>query len=350
MNRFAPMTSQQQLALRRRARADRRGRIVRRLGVVAAALAVPALAAETGFAPHIEQAPAAHPQLQGFETPGESFPGSAFYYLDDTSTPLGAASMTSHADRLGELAEAQLLDPLRPQVGPAAAAMVAMGSGNDIARSQQCLTQAVYYEAASESDAGQRAVAQVVLNRVAHSAWPNTVCGVVYQGSARSTGCQFTFTCDGSLRRQPSQAGWDRAARVARAALAGYVYAPVGLSTHYHTLAVNPYWAPTLTRTTVIGAHVFYRLPGVAGERDAFAFAYRGGEPDAAHSRSQSAGPDPVAVAQVQTLDALPQAAAVAPPAPVSVAEAAPATDDHLPTSGGVRPEYARSGQWITRP
>ena len=68
---------------------------------------------------------------------------------------------------------------------------------------QTCLTQAIYYEAASEPDDGQRAVAQVILNRVAHSAFPNTVCGVVYQGSERVTGCQFTFTCDGSLKWTP---------------------------------------------------------------------------------------------------------------------------------------------------
>ena len=68
-------------------------------------------------------------------------------------------------------------------------------------RSLQCLTEAVYYEARSESEEGQRAVAQVVLNRVRHPAYPNSVCGVVYQGSERVTGCQFSFTCDGALGR-----------------------------------------------------------------------------------------------------------------------------------------------------
>jgi spore germination cell wall hydrolase CwlJ-like protein len=85
-----------------------------------------------------------------------------------------------------------------------------------IAPRADCLTAAIYYEAASEPDDGQRAVAQVVLNRVAHPAYPKTVCGVVYQGSERGTGCQFTFTCDGALARKPSRYFWDRAAWRAR--------------------------------------------------------------------------------------------------------------------------------------
>src|SRR3982750_5030053 len=113
-------------------------------------------------------------------------------------------------------------------------------------RSLQCLTEAIYYEARNQSDDGQRAVAQVVLNRVRHPAYPNTVCGVVYQGSERSTGCQFSFTCDGSLARVPNRLFWQRAENVARDALSGFVYAPVGLATHYHTIAVHPYWAPSL--------------------------------------------------------------------------------------------------------
>ncbi|HLL58830.1 MAG TPA: cell wall hydrolase, partial [Allosphingosinicella sp.] len=118
---------------------------------------------------------------------------------------------------------------------PARSFTVAPAAFSARMRSIECLTAAIYYEAASESDDGQRAVAQVVLNRVRHPTYPNSVCGVVYQGSERSTGCQFSFTCDGSLARVPSIAGWARARRIAAAALAGSVYAPVGYSTHYHT-------------------------------------------------------------------------------------------------------------------
>ncbi|MFN5901342.1 MAG: cell wall hydrolase, partial [Novosphingobium sp.] len=87
------------------------------------------------------------------------------------------------------------------RAGPIARAMRVDNSGVDRSRALQCLAAAVYYEARSESDVGQRAVAQVVLNRVAHPSYPNTVCGVVYQGSERTTGCQFSFTCDGSLAK-----------------------------------------------------------------------------------------------------------------------------------------------------
>ena len=103
---------------------------------------------------------------------------------------------------------------------------IAFATPADRLRAVECLTAAVYYEAAVESTAGQQAVAQVVLNRVRHPAYPRTVCGVVFQGQERATGCQFTFTCDGALRRTPSAAGWARARRVAEEALAGKVFAP----------------------------------------------------------------------------------------------------------------------------
>ncbi|WP_240782028.1 cell wall hydrolase [Qipengyuania sediminis] len=138
----------------------------------------------------------------------------------------------------------------------------------------RCLTQAVYYEAASEPDEGQRAVAQVVLNRVRHPAFPDTVCGVVYQGSERVTGCQFSFTCDGSLARVPSQGGWARAERVAREALAGRVAAAVGNATHYHANYVVPYWAPTLDKAATVGAHIFYLMRGFMGSPRAFTDRY----------------------------------------------------------------------------
>ena len=130
------------------------------------------------------------------------------------------------------------------------------------ARALECLTSAVYYEAAQEPTDGQRGVAQVVLNRVRHPAFPNSVCGVVYEGSTRATGCQFTFTCDGSMAGAPIPSLWNRARKVAEAALNGYVYAPAGYATHYHANYVVPYWASSLTKTAVEGAHIFYRWAG----------------------------------------------------------------------------------------
>ncbi|HEV7660915.1 MAG TPA: cell wall hydrolase [Allosphingosinicella sp.] len=147
-------------------------------------------------------------------------------------------------------------------------------------RSLQCLTQAIYYEARSESDDGQRAVAQVVLNRVRHPSYPNSVCGVVFQGSHRRTGCQFSFTCMGAMGPIGDPRSWDRARRIAAAALSGSVYRPVGLATHYHTTAIRPYWAPSLVRQIVLGAHIFYLTPG-SGTVEAFSQAPSEWEPEA---------------------------------------------------------------------
>jgi len=147
------------------------------------------------------------------------------------------------------------------------------------ARALECLASAIYYEAGNEALDGQRAVAQVVLNRVRHPAFPASVCGVVFQGSTRPTGCQFTFTCDGSLARRPSADGWRRAVDVARAALGGYVFRPVGNATHYHADYVVPYWAPTLAKNAVLGAHLFYRWAGGWGRPAAFTQRYVRSEP-----------------------------------------------------------------------
>lgn len=148
----------------------------------------------------------------------------------------------------------------------------------DRTRAEYCLTLAVYYEAGAESSTGQSAVAQVILNRVRHPLYPQTVCGVVFQGSGKTTGCQFTFTCDGALARIPSAAGWRRAGIAAAAALSGYVEASVGTATHYHTDWVVPAWRTELVKIAQIGTHIFYRWPGRMGTRPAFAMRYRGGE------------------------------------------------------------------------
>ena len=141
---------------------------------------------------------------------------------------------------------------------------------------EECLAQAVYYESAGQPLEGQRAVAQVVLNRLRHPAYPKSVCGVVYQGSERRTGCQFTFTCDGSLTRKPSRSGWDLADRVARQALSGTVERSVGTATNYHADFVVPYWASSLQKLVTIGNHIFYRYPGFWGSRRAFNGTYAG--------------------------------------------------------------------------
>jgi len=149
----------------------------------------------------------------------------------------------------------------------------------DHARAATCLAMAVYYEAANQGPDGEAAVAQVVLNRVRNPLFPKTVCGVVFQGSNQSTGCQFTFTCDGSLARRPSADGWSAAKEVAERALGGYVQKAVGEATHYHTIWVVPYWQPTVLKVAQIGAHVFYRWNGELGRPGAFTGPYAGFEP-----------------------------------------------------------------------
>jgi spore germination cell wall hydrolase CwlJ-like protein len=168
------------------------------------------------------------------------------------------------------------------RIAAAAPFSVESSEADDQARSLECLAKTIYYEARSETEDGQRAVAQVVLNRVRHPAYPNSVCGVVYQGSHLRTGCQFTFTCDGSLRYGTFGPSWDRARRLAAEALSGEVYGPVGTATHYHTTAILPYWASSLTRSAVVGAHVFYRWRGRQGLPEAFTQRYAGTEPGSA--------------------------------------------------------------------
>lgn len=123
----------------------------------------------------------------------------------------------------------------------------------------ECLTTAVYYEARGESPRGQAAVAQVVLNRVKHKAFPKSVCGVVFQGAGRA-GCQFSFACDGSMRKRRELLAWNRARDVAARALAGAARADIGAATHFHTTAVSPIWAPQMLRVANVGAHVFYKF------------------------------------------------------------------------------------------
>jgi spore germination cell wall hydrolase CwlJ-like protein len=140
-----------------------------------------------------------------------------------------------------------------------------------------CMTQAIYYEAGYEPVEGRRAVAQVILNRLRHPAFPHSVCGVVYQGHSQP-GCQFSFACDGARARNPEPRAWAEARKIAVAALAGYVDRAIGLATHYHASYVFPRWAPQLVKTKAIGLHLFYTWPGSWGHQGAFAMRYAGGE------------------------------------------------------------------------
>ena len=136
-----------------------------------------------------------------------------------------------------------------------------LAKAEDVAAEYACLSQAVFYEAGNESTSGQLAVAEVIANRVRDHRYPNSVCGVVFQGSTRTTGCQFTFTCDGALDRKPAGRQWAKAQLVASQVMMDLNERRTGDATHYHATYVNPIWNSGLVRTEKIGAHIFYRFP-----------------------------------------------------------------------------------------
>ncbi len=176
------------------------------------------------------------------------------------------------------------------------------GTGLDQRRALLCLTQAVYYEAGFEPVEGRRAVAQVVLNRMRHPAFPKSVCGVVYQGAGSGV-CQFTFVCDGALYRAPARDAWLRAEDVARQALAGYVETSVGEATHYHADYVAPRWAPLLAKVSQIGQHIFYRWPGAWGQPAAFIGRYIGEPRDPLSMRPPPPSAAPLTTAEIASAE-----------------------------------------------
>ncbi len=169
-------------------------------------------------------------------------------------------------NRLGSSEDANALREQVDAIGPAAEPFqIAPAANHDL----DCLTTAVYYEARGESQAGQQAVAQVILNRVRHPNYPRSICGVVYQRLSGRGGCQFSFACDGSMRRRREPGAWERARNVAERALGGFVMTAIGNATNFHTVNVAPGWR-YMVRVSQIGTHIFYRMPGRAGSASAF--------------------------------------------------------------------------------
>jgi spore germination cell wall hydrolase CwlJ-like protein len=124
---------------------------------------------------------------------------------------------------------------------------------------KSCLAQAVYFEARSESELGQLAVATVILNRAKTEHYPSSICGVVYQGASRLTGCQFSFACDGQSNLPQIDRAWETALMVTTLALANDSKPRiVAAATHYHADYVDPYWSKSMHRLTKIGRHIFY--------------------------------------------------------------------------------------------
>jgi hypothetical protein len=206
-------------------------------------------ATSTAFQAQFEQRIAAEPnariELTSFRT-------------GDGLRARGAAPLFESADARALMLQAVLR-------GPSAPVEAARPTEPTIdARQHDCLSQAIYYEARGEAQRGQIAVAEVILNRVRSPYYPKSICGVVYQGASRTTGCQFTFTCEGSLGHRPRGRAWTQAQRVATAVMMGYARPITQHATHYHTTAVNPVWSAGLVETTTIGTHVFYRFPNRA--------------------------------------------------------------------------------------
>ena len=160
--------------------------------------------------------------------------------------------------------------PFSTDPNPAARPFRFVGAADDRARAIDCMAAGTLYEAGDDT-VGEKAVAQVVLNRLRHPAFPKTVCGVVFEGQERSTGCQFSFSCDGAVQRwHPTDDAWRRARDVATAALSGAVYRPVGYATHYHTDWVVPYWQSSLDKIAAVHTHLFFRWSGWWGTPPAF--------------------------------------------------------------------------------
>ena len=209
------------------------------------------------------------------------------------------------------------------------------GSMMDRERATDCLAATGYYEAGTRA-ADQRAVMQVVLNRVRHRAFPHSVCGVVFQGSERATGCQFTFTCDGSMaRRHPSPAIWRQARVIAAEMLTGQTEPLVGHATHYHTDWVHPVWSGQMNKIAAVDTHLFFRWRGNVGDPRSFTTRYSGSEPAIA----RMAGLSIAHRGEGLPGEALTQAAAFAPPA----LAAAPRPENTLTAAREILPDQGRA-------
>src|SRR6056300_127404 len=127
----------------------------------------------------------------------------------------------------------------------------------------KCLSEALYFEARGETIKGQMAVAEVIMNRVDSASYPDSVCGVIHQGTGRKFACQFTYTCDGRAEVINEADAYEQVGKIARLLLDGVPRKLTKGATHYHTTSVSPSWARKFPKTAKIGSHVFYKQPTV---------------------------------------------------------------------------------------
>jgi spore germination cell wall hydrolase CwlJ-like protein len=195
------------------------------------------------------------PEASGEFNPRERRVSTLIQRLQSSKVP--AASAVTLASNPSPLVRARF-------ASPGSASPFQLRGALDESRDLECLAQAVYYEARGETASGQAAVAQVVLNRVRHPAFPKSICAVVFQG-ARTPSCQFSFACDGASHHPIDSLAWRRAEKIAASALDGAVAAEVGNATHFHVAGLNTGWGPSLLKVAQIGSHIFYRFAGHAG-------------------------------------------------------------------------------------
>ena len=160
----------------------------------------------------------------------------------------------------------KLVTPPRTGRGTYSRDWVAAQAAPKLDKEGACLAQALYFEARGEEVTGIFAVAEVILNRVDSPAYPDTICGVVNQGTGRLHQCQFSYTCDGRKETIGEPRAYDFVARVAALTMAAEDRPLTDGATHYHTKSVNPRWARKFPRTATIGVHHFYRQPGSGAE------------------------------------------------------------------------------------
>ncbi len=199
-------------------------------------------------------------------------PGAAASTFSDGATPglpLEFALNSSSPTSSDGVVVAVVTDPNARDTTVAQQSLLGGGQPNyaalidpkDNARQLRCLAEAIYFESRSEPEAGQAAVAQVVLNRVRSGIYPSTVCGVVYQDRNRPFACQFSFACEGKSLRIEEPGPWAVATRIAGEVVSGKNYNPAVVeAVNYHANYVSPFWVGYLRRVDRIGAHIFYAM------------------------------------------------------------------------------------------
>jgi spore germination cell wall hydrolase CwlJ-like protein len=195
--------------------------------------------------------------------------GAAWAYVPSTDKIAPArepvASLTLDIPKIDPAAVDAVIAPqpvVRVVPAPARDAVAAVASAIDNAQTR-CLAEAMYYEARGEGVRGEKAIAEVVFNRVRSGLYPRSVCGVVHEGAGVEGGCQFSFTCNGEMLATKSRHDWVRARVLAAAIVSGVIKLDdqTGGAISYHASYVDPDWN-NMVRTVQIGNHIFYRRAG----------------------------------------------------------------------------------------